>query len=75
MLYSNIHYHVCYHLQLQSPGFLAIMLHRQYGNERDDGHDNEDDDDEGEEEKALPEFKVGDQYGLFFSGSKKVQSA
>lgn len=49
------------------------MLHRQYGNERDDGHDNEDHDDEGEEEKALSEFKVGDEYGLFFSGS--MQSA
>eukprot|EP00577_Skeletonema_sp_RCC1716_P004887 CAMPEP_0113381834 /NCGR_PEP_ID=MMETSP0013_2-20120614/5519_1 /TAXON_ID=2843 ORGANISM="Skeletonema costatum, Strain 1716" /NCGR_SAMPLE_ID=MMETSP0013_2 /ASSEMBLY_ACC=CAM_ASM_000158 /LENGTH=1160 /DNA_ID=CAMNT_0000264299 /DNA_START=12 /DNA_END=3495 /DNA_ORIENTATION=- /assembly_acc=CAM_ASM_000158 len=52
---------------LISPGFLAIMLHKQYGDEREDVPFGE----EEEEEKDLPEFKEGDMYGLFFSGSKK----
>ena len=52
---------------LISPGFLAIMMHKQYGDEREDDPFGE----EEEEEKDLPEFKEGDIYGLFFSGSKK----
>lgn len=47
------------------------MLHRQYGDEGEDGQGNDDDD---EEEKVLPEFTEGDQYGLFFSASKKVRA-
>ena len=49
--------------QLVTPGFLAIMLYKQYG---DGGEDDE-------EEKDLPEFVEGDSYGLFSSGSKKVR--
>jgi DNA topoisomerase-3 len=52
---------------LISPGFLAIMLHNQYGDEREDDPFGE----EEEEEKTLPEFQEGDLYGLFFSGSRK----
>ncbi|KAL9182687.1 hypothetical protein ACHAXT_013339 [Thalassiosira profunda] len=54
--------------KLVDPGFLAIMMHRQYGDEGEDGRR---DGDADEEEKDLPEFKEGDCYGLFFSGSKK----
>lgn len=46
------------------------MMHKQYGDEREEGTV----DDEEEEEKDLPEFKEGDLYGLFFSGSNKVCS-
>ena len=52
---------------LISPGFLAIMLHKQYGDEREDVAFGED---EEEEEKDLPEFKEGDMYGLTFSSKK-----
>lgn len=52
---------------LVTPGFLAIMLHKQYGDEGEEGHV-----DDEEEEKDLPEFKEGDVYGFFFSASKKV---
>lgn len=45
------------------------MLHKQYGDEREEGTV---DQDEEEEEKDLPEFKEGDLYGLFFSASNKV---
>ena len=54
--------------QLVTPGFLAIMMHRQYGDEGEEGQADVDD----EEEKELPAFKEGDLYGLFFSASKKV---
>jgi len=54
--------------QLASPGFLAIMMHHKYGD--DEGQV----DDDTEEEKALPDFNEGDQYGLFFSASKKVSN-
>ena len=43
-------------------------MYKQYGNEGEEG--NRDDD---EEEKVLPYFKEGDQYGLYFSASKKVR--
>ena len=46
------------------------MMHRQYGNEREDNGGVAAEEDE--EERELPEFKEGDSYGLFFSGSKKV---
>jgi hypothetical protein len=45
------------------------VLHKQYGDEIDEGRDI----DEEEVEKVLPEFKEGDRYVLFFSGSKKVK--
>ena len=55
--------------KLVDPGFLAIMMHRQYGDEGEDGRGGAED----EEEKDLPKFTEGDCYGLFFSGSKKVR--
>ena len=42
------------------------MMHHKYGD--DEGQV----DDDNEEEKVLPDFNEGDQYGLFFSASKKV---
>jgi len=54
--------------QLVSPGFLSIVLYKQYGDEAEEG--TVDDDDE-EEEKNLPEFKEGELYSLFFPASKK----
>ena len=42
-------------------------MHHKYGDDEAQG-----DDDDNEEEKALPDFNEGDQYGLFFSASKKV---
>ena len=44
--------------QLVSPGFLAIMLHKQYGDEQEDGI--RPDDDEDEDEKELPNFTKGE---------------
>ena len=50
--------------QLAKPGFLAIMMHNKYGDdEREDGQGDDDD----EEEKALPDFREGEEYGIFFS--------
>ena len=45
------------------------MLHKQYGDEKEEGRG---DDEEDEEEKVLPEFREGEEFGLFFSASKKV---
>ena len=45
------------------------MMHNKYGDEREEGQAEDDD----EEEKVLPDFQEGDQYGLFFSASKKVR--
>ena len=44
-------------------------MHNKYGDEREEGQAEDDD----EEEKVLPDFQEGDQYGLFFSASKKVR--
>ncbi len=54
--------------QLVSPGFLAIMLHKQYGDEREEDPFGQE---EEEEEKELPDFNEGDIYGIFFSGGSK----
>ena len=56
------------YLQLKTPGFLTVLLHKQYGDEGDEGYGEDDE----EDEKALPDFKEGDNYRLFSSGSKKV---
>ena len=45
------------------------MMHNKYGDEREEGQAEDDD----EEEKVLPDFQEGDQYGLFFSSTKKVR--
>ena len=55
-------------IQLASHGFLGILMHHKYGDDEGQG------DDDNEEEKALPDFNEGDQYGLFFSASKKVSN-
>jgi len=59
--------------QLVSPGFLAILLHKDYENEQSDP--NEIDDNE-EEEKVLPEFVEGEEVTLSSpnSGSGKVST-
>lgn len=54
------------HCQLVTPGFLAIVLYKQFWDEADEGNGGDD-----EEEKALPPFAEGDQFGLFFAGSAK----
>ena len=41
--------------ELVSPGFLEVLLHREYGDEKRDG-----DDDEDEEERTIPEFTKGE---------------
>lgn len=50
--------------QMVSPGFLAILLHKEYGDE----HDHEDDEhlieDDTEEVQNLPEFVVGEEFIL-----------
>lgn len=54
-----------------SPGFLAILLHKEYGDEGDDQ-------DEDEEERAIPEFVRGEEIPIFqqkSSGSTKVAVA
>lgn len=51
--------------QMVTPGFLAIVLYKQYGDEPDEGND------EDEEEKVLPEFQVGDQFGLTYPAHAK----
>lgn len=50
-----------------TPGFLAIVLYKQYGDEPEGGTD-----DDNEEEKVLPDFHVGDQFGLIFPSQAKA---
>ena len=50
-----------------SPGFLAVLLHRQYGEKEqyEDGQAGEEDDDlDDAEEKQLPDFKEGERLPL-----------
>ena len=53
--------------QMVTPGFLAIVLYKQYGDEPEGGTD-----DDNEEEKVLPDFHVGDQFGLIFPSQAKA---
>lgn len=39
--------------QIVSPGFLAVLMHKEYGEDAADG-------DEDEEERAIPEFEEGE---------------
>ena len=55
--------------QLVSPGFLAILLHQEYGDEVDDDIDGSLIEDDTEEIQNLPEFSVGEQFNLV-SGKK-----
>ena len=56
--------------QLVSPGFLAIVLHRQYGDEDGDAGEKEDD----EEVKALPEFIKGEEIPLHAASTGRPSS-
>ena len=51
-----------------TPGFLAIVMYKQYGDEFDEGNE------EDEEEKMLPDFQVGDQFGLTYPSLNKSGS-
>eukprot|EP00804_Cyclotella_cryptica_P011112 CCRYP_020500-RD/>CCRYP_020500-RD protein AED:0.15 eAED:0.15 QI:179/1/1/1/1/1/9/334/1141 len=53
--------------QLLMPGFLAIVLYKQYGDELEDGRT----EDEDEDERVLPEFKEGEEFRLFFPALAK----
>lgn len=59
--------------ELVSPGFLAILLHKEYGDKQ------EDNDDEDEEERQIPEFVKGETIPLLktnsTAGSSKVNVA
>lgn len=54
--------------QLVSPGFLAVLLHKEYGDKQGD----EDDDDE--EERTIPEFTVGEIIPLLKSNAGSASS-
>jgi DNA topoisomerase-3 len=49
--------------QLVSPGFLAVLLHKEYGDEKDESLEYSIED-ETEEVENLPEFKVGEVFSL-----------
>ena len=59
--------------QLVTPGFLAVLLHKEYGDKPEDG------DEDDEEERTIPEFKVGEIIPLLRSNpgvaSSKVGTA
>ena len=55
--------------ELKEAGWLAIVKHKQYG-DKEEGDDLED-----EEEKALPEFSVGELIPLFSAASKSSSAA
>jgi DNA topoisomerase IA len=59
--------------QLLSPGFLAILLHKEYG----EGSEKREDGEEDEEERAVPEFNEGETIPLMRteSSSSKVAVA
>ena len=50
--------------QMVSPGFLAILLHKEYGDEHDDEDDEHLIEDDTEEVQNLPEFVVGEEFIL-----------
>jgi len=54
--------------QLVSPGFLAILLHKEYGEEEDDDEEYLIDDD-ADEVQNLPEFTVGEEFTVTSKGS------
>ncbi len=55
--------------QLVSPGFLAVLLHHEYGDEVDEDMEGSLIEDDSEEVQNLPEFSVGEQFTLV-SGKK-----
>ena len=54
--------------ELVSPGFLAVLLHKEYGDKQ------EGDDDEEEEERQIPEFVKGESIPLLKSNSSSASS-
>ncbi|KAL7573953.1 hypothetical protein ACA910_001962 [Epithemia clementina (nom. ined.)] len=42
--------------ELVSPGFLSVLLHKEYGDDKDYGDNDGNDDDDNEEEGIIPEF-------------------
>ncbi len=60
--------------QMVSPGFLAILLHKEYGDENDNDDDEYLLEDDTEEVQNLPEFNVGEEFILISgkSTSSKV---
>mmetsp|Transcript_6890 Transcript_6890/g.19941 ORF Transcript_6890/g.19941 Transcript_6890/m.19941 type:complete len:878 (+) Transcript_6890:797-3430(+) len=56
--------------ELVSPGFLKILLHKEYGDDAD-----KDDDDDNEEVCTLPEFKKGEVIQIFKTKSDSSSSA
>ncbi len=56
--------------ELVSPGFLAVLLHKEYGDKQDYG----DDDDDEEEERQIPEFIKGETIPLLKSNSNSTSS-
>ena len=57
--------------ELVSPGFLAVLLHKEYSEEKL----NADDDDEEEEERSIPEFTKGELIPLSNSSSSSNANA
>eukprot|EP00559_Dactyliosolen_fragilissimus_P001634 CAMPEP_0184857522 /NCGR_PEP_ID=MMETSP0580-20130426/2673_1 /TAXON_ID=1118495 /ORGANISM="Dactyliosolen fragilissimus" /LENGTH=1135 /DNA_ID=CAMNT_0027353161 /DNA_START=197 /DNA_END=3600 /DNA_ORIENTATION=+ len=63
--------------QLVSAGFLEILLHKEYGDERDDTRSefDESNDDDDEEERAIPDFCIGEDFTLTSSSSSSGKVA
>jgi DNA topoisomerase-3 len=56
--------------QLVSPGFLEVLLHKEYGEDAE--RLEQGDDDEDEEEREIPEFNVGETIPLISSSAANV---
>lgn len=54
--------------QLVSPGFLAVLLHKEYGDEKDESRQLENNDDD-EEVQDLPDFNKGDIFPIVSANS------
>jgi DNA topoisomerase IA len=56
--------------QLVSPGFLEVLLHKEYNEEADRGGQTEED--ENEEEREIPEFNVGETIPMISSAAASI---
>lgn len=61
--------------QLVSPGFLEVLLHKEYGDEPEVHGAFGGDDEENEEEREIPEFVVGETIPLLNTSSSSVPGA